>query len=416
MFQELEIIDDFILKKLSSPGGFTVPTETLEAWFAMIHDEGRKAKQKIASNALHLPDETHIEVFIQSYQRQLTDLADKLHGYLGFNEIIFNSPDNIPLTFQKIQKSTYQIIEDLIDYLRIYFGKFFLMDEKPTKRKILIAVLQFTENINDIQSLSENPNVYLDTIATALSDFINNPEKITYRKIDYLCKLVQEIQNFTHQDIETDLSIYVKYKAFNLNFNSVQFAITITSDYAKELEKLTSPNDKLDKLAWYLKRITQVPVQTKIIYDPNHNSLKEQVTHWILEEMCFLEKHFVLANIYNYEKDNGMSFSKFEFDMSVPQLAYFLKILVKCKVVRNVKDKELLRHFAKHTKTKGAENISPESLRVKFYDVEESTKDEVKSIIIRLLNFIQNNKNYIILFLNTSVIQLSCAINYISEF
>jgi hypothetical protein len=384
-------------------------------WLTILQTEEHNIKTKIAEDALKLPNETHIEVFIHNIQLRLTTLAEKLYSYQGFNEVTFDFSNNDPLSLSKLQKFTYQTIEDIIDYLRTHFDRFFLFDEKPPRRRVLITALQFTQNINDLQGLSDKPNVFLKAIVSTISDFIQNPERITYRKIDYLCKLVQEIQNFNHQDIENDLSLYVKYKAFYMNFNSVQFALTLTSDYAKELEKLTSPNDKLDKLAWYLKRITQIPVQTKFIYDPNHNSLKEQVTHWILEEMCFLEKHFILSNIYDYEKNNGMSAFKCEFDMSVPQLAYFLKVLVKSKVIRNAKDRELLKHFAKHTKTKGAENISPESLRVKFYDIEESTKDEVKSIIIRLLNFIQTNKNYIIFLLNTSVIQLSCAIHYITE-
>ena len=123
MFHELEIIDDFILKKLSSPIDNTESTETLEAWLTMIQDEGHKAKQKIANNVLQLPNETHIEVFIQNYQKHLTYLANRLYTYAGYNEVIFNFPDESPITLKKIQKSTYLILEDLVDHLRVYFSK-----------------------------------------------------------------------------------------------------------------------------------------------------------------------------------------------------------------------------------------------------------------------------------------------------
>ena len=417
MFHELEIIDDFVLNKLNPLNCTAESPEVLVEWLCVLQTEEHNIKTKIAEDALKLPNETHIEVFIHNIQRRLTTLADKLYSYQNFNEVTFDFSNNDPLSLSKLQKYAYQTLEDLIDYLMVHFDRFFLFDEKPPRRRVLIAVLQFTQNINDLQELTNESNVFLSAIVSTISDSIHNPEKITFRIINYLRKLVQEIQGFNHQSIENNLSVYIKYKALYMNFNSVSFAMVITTEYAKEQEILTSPYDKIDKLAWYLKRITQVPVQNKAIYDPNHNSLKEQVSQWILEEMCFLEKRFVLSNIHDHEKNsNATSTFKIPIDMSVPQLAYFLKVLVKSKVIKNVKDKELLKHFANHSKTRGTENISPESLRIKFYDIEDSTKEEVKSIIIRLLNFIQNNKNYIIFLLNASILQLDNAICYISEY
>jgi len=94
----------------------------------------------------------------------------------------------------------------------------------------------------------------------------------------------------------------------------------------------------------------------------------------------------------------------------VSQLAYFLRILVETEVIKNPNDKELLKFYAKHTRTKKTETISSESLRVKFYNIEDSTKEEVKTIVIKLLNFIQNNKSYVFLF-NTSLLQFSHTID-----
>lgn len=414
MFRELEIIDDFILKKLSSPIDNTESTETLEAWLTMIQDEGRKARQKIASNVLQLPNETHIEVFIQNYQKHLTYLANRLYTNAGYNEVIFNFSDESPLTLKKIQKSTYLILEDLVDYLRIYFSKYFLIDEKPTRRKILIAVLQFTENINDIQGLSDEPNIFINVVTSALYDFINNAENITYRKIDYLHKLVKEVLNYNHQGIVKNLSEFIKDKLYYLNFNSVSYVEVLVSEIKNELDEYNTLNDKLDVLSLILKKINQTPVQKDFIYLPDHKSLQEQITYWLLEEMCFLEKRIVMSNLSEQALDGSAHTFKIPTDMSVPQLAYFLRVLFEVKVINRIKELELLKYFAKHTKTKGTENISPESLRIKYFAIDEKTKDEVKSIIIKMLNFIQNNKICIIFLLNTSLSQLNCAIDYIS--
>jgi hypothetical protein len=414
LFQELEILGDLVQNKLNPLKGITESPEVLEEWFAVIQIEELKVKSKIAEIVLKLPNETHIEIFVHNYQRRLTTLADKLYTYQNFNEISFDFPNDNPINISKLQSATYQTIEDLIDYFQVHFGKFFLFDERPPRRKVLIAVMQFTQSITDIQSLVNEPNVFLNFVISAFSDFIHNPEKITYRKIDYLHKLAQEILSFNQQCIENDFTIFIKYKLFYMNFNSVPFAIVLTTEYDKEQKTLTSLTEKIEKLSWYLKRITQVPVQNDFTYNPKHKSLKDHVIHWLIEELDFLEKLHVLSNLNDQELNNNtVAVFKILTDLSVPQLAYFLRILVETEVIKNSNDKELLKFYAKHTKTKRTETISSESLRVKFYNIEDSTKEEVKSIIIKLLNFIQNNKSCLLL-LNTSLFQFSHTINSIS--
>jgi len=414
LFSELEILGDLVLNKLNPLKGINESSEVLEEWFDVVQIEEQKVKTTITESVLKLTNETHIEIFIHTYQRRLTALADKLYTYQNFPKVTFDFPDNNPINFQKLHSATYQTIEEIIDYLQINFSKFFLFDERPPRRKILIAVMQFTQSITDIQGLTNEPNIFLNSVISAFSEVIHSPEKITYRKIDYLHKLSNEILSFNHQSIESDFTIFLKYKLFYMNFNSVSFSVVLTSEYDKEQKAIASVNEKIEKLSWYLKRITQVPVQNNFVYNPNHKSLKDQVTHWLIEELYFLEKLLVLSTLSNQELNNNKVFVfKILTDLSVPQLAYFLRILVETEVIKNPNDKELLKFYAQNSRTKKTENISSESLRVKFYNIEDNTKEEVKSIIIKLLNFIQNSKCCLIV-LNTSLFQLSIAINSIS--
>jgi hypothetical protein len=51
-----------------------------------------------------------------------------------------------------------------------------------------------------------------------------------------------------------------------------------------------------------------------------------------------------------------------------------------------------MRFIAAFTSSKKAETISPESLRIKFYSADEKTQNEIKEVIINLLNFVNRPK------------------------
>lgn len=372
----------------------TETVEILEGWHSIILEEGHKVKMNIAVEALNLPDGDHIKVYIQNYQRQLISIANQLYSYNNYNEVVFNFPTSNPITLHKLQSIAYETIEDLIDYLKIGFDDYFLFEEKPPRRKILVAVLQFTESINNLQALSNEPNVYLNTVVKTLSDLIHSPEKITFHKIDFLLALTEAIINFPHQTYEKDLTLFIKYHFINLNFNSFHIELLFTSEYSRVLEKIESLNDKLEKISWYLKRITQTQVQSEMAFEPKKRSLKEHISHWLIEELSFLEKNNIMTML---QDDSPSADVKVLLDMSVAQLGCSLKFLVDAEIIKSPCDKELVKLIAKSTRTKRTLNISPESLRIRFYDIEESTKEEVRALIIKLLNLIKNNGSYMII-------------------
>lgn len=393
MFKELAIISDIVHHKLNPRKDTEATPELLEEWLSLIYTEEQNIKCKIAESVLHLPNETHIEIYIQNYQKRLTSLANQLYAYNNGEQLEFNFQTDEPLSPVKLRSIAYQTLEDLIEYLNSHFGKFFLKDERPPQRLILIATAQFTQNILDLQELHSEPDKCLDSLISVLSDYIQNPEKITFHKLSYLHTLIQEILNFNHQNKEANFPLYVEQKLFYMNFNCEIFVLCFTSAYEKEIEKIENINKKIEKLSWYWKRITQMPYQNVYQYDKQQKSLRDQVSNWLTEEMCYHEKRLILSNIQiPVDKTRNAAGYKLQTSLSVPQLAYFLRILVELEIIKYPNDKELLKFYAEHTSTKKAESISPESLRIKFYDIEDTTRDEVKSLIIRILNYIQNQK------------------------
>lgn len=412
MFQDLKILNDFVLNKLDPIKSATKTVEILKGWHSIILDEGHKVKRNIANEALKLPDGDHIKVYIQSYQRELISLANELYSYNNCNKVEIDFSPDKPIDLYSLQKIVYNTLEDLIEYLKINFDDYFLFDAKPHRRKVLAAVHQFTECINNVQALSNDSNVYLNAVVTTLSDLIHSPEKITFHRIDYLLILTDAILNFPHQKYEKDLTLFLKYHFLHLNFNSAQAKLVFITEYSAVLENLKSVNEKLEKISWYLKRITQTQVQSGMSYEPKEQSLKEYISHWLIEELSFLEKNYIVSKLHDEEPDPD---TKVIFNMSVAQLGCFLKFLVDAEVIKSTNYTELVKLVARGTRTKGTGNISPESLRIKFYNIEESTKNDIKEMIINLLNIIKNHRNYIIL-LHASLFRMNEVIQSLAVF
>ncbi|MGC8823154.1 MAG: hypothetical protein ACP5PZ_00980 [Bacteroidales bacterium] len=74
--------------------------------------------------------------------------------------------------------------------------------------------------------------------------------------------------------------------------------------------------------------------------------------------------------------------------MSVAQLGFLLKIAFEVGIVKNPNQRDVIGFMANHTKTKQADTISPESLRTRFYNIEDSTRQAVKEYVIKMLNYI----------------------------
>ena len=69
--------------------------------------------------------------------------------------------------------------------------------------------------------------------------------------------------------------------------------------------------------------------------------------------------------------------------MSISQFAYFIRTFIEAGVIQNKNISELIRFLVRFVKTKRSENIAYESFRMKYYNVESSTKNSVKTFYTR---------------------------------
>ena len=69
------------------------------------------------------------------------------------------------------------------------------------------------------------------------------------------------------------------------------------------------------------------------------------------------------------------------------------RVLTELGIVKNKNLSELMRFLTNNVSTPKAKDISFDSLKVKFYNPDHSTKVSVQDVIIKQLNFIRKDLN-----------------------
>ena len=175
-----------------------------------------------------------------------------------------------------------------------------------------------------------------------------------------------------------------------INFNDPKFFKFCTGFISSAIQIRETLSDRIDQCAYFYKVVNQTTVIHDVAFDSSVSSIKDQLLEWLSHELDYLhhKQHLQLS-----PKEGGLIKTDFKiiFDLSVSQLAYLFKIFSEVGIIQNKNTSELIRFLAKFVKTKKAESVSYESLRIKYYNNENGTKDAVKKTFHSLLNYINKN-------------------------
>lgn len=200
---------------------------------------------------------------------------------------------------------------------------------------------------------------------------------------DELYRLLQ--RKTEKEDINEELRIVLYY----LNYNSIKVFAYHARYFGELLTGEDSRTEKIEKLSFALKRINQAQVKPGIYYNRDSPSLKEQLCSYLTEEIEYLEKLQHLTNNPSVRlADLMLQGFKLKLDMSVSQLAFFIKIFIETQIIQNKNLTEVLRFLARYVITKRSESVSYDSLRAKYYNVESGTKEAVRNILFTMIRYV----------------------------
>lgn len=383
---ELEILDDIVINNLNSGCSVSSLTkENMEHWQGIAKSQQEIIKKKLVCVAFALNKEKRIRCYIQNHQSRLCYLIDSLiNQYMqGTQESIQDEAE-----YFKTVEIVFDVLANLMLFLSNQFGEYFNFDEKATVSVKLEKLYLFKDRVTNLEKLIPNQkSELLNLCLQPVNEFLDGRTEshITFRELSYYDILLKEVEAVARADTPFDNSL--KFTLLCLNYNSFQFFRYLTKEIETALAQDESHSAKVTRLSWYLKSYNQIVEKPDLYFKSKQASIKTQINNWIIEEIWFLEKSLqVTKSSFAGVSNQTCTDFKIHTELSVAQLGYFIRLLFDTGVFRNQNQREVLKFFSNHTRTRQVDTISPESLRTKFYNIEEGTRDSIKEIVISMLN------------------------------
>jgi hypothetical protein len=362
----------------------------------LAHDEVERIKHSFHQQCFSLQSQDQIELFIQNHQLELETLTRSLLNHLDEPERKNLYSLSGKYTIPDIYKTTYHYLEKVQRHIERYFTKYLAIDASIPYKSRLLNSVDIDKKLKVVyerlmeSSLDEKLLKIINYLLSKLAQ-VTPGERFTYQALIYHTMVLDELYTAIQREeriLNNDLLAEILYR---LNFNSIDFFYYLTTSMENTLSAQDSYADKKDILYFYQKMYRQRPVKTNVFYQKSLLSIKEQVLHWLQEEIYYLEKIGEIKQAKDKKADNTQQ-GKITTQFSVSQLAYILKIMHETGLITVKSQWDMFRFMQENVGSKRKETISAQSLNNKYYSVEAATKTSVKDLLLKLLNHINKAK------------------------
>lgn len=379
-------------RQLNDPIGFltnlfeSAEVSGSEQGYRQILQSSEKLKPTLIHQFYSIEDESTQKAFIRNLHARLIWVNDNL------TEAIYKNEKENPgksKNLIEIQKSVLLILENLLIFIWDNFSSCCDDSQKIPVNSQRKFILEISEKFKELSLPESDPDhtLFEKVKAAVKNRFKKDQPGISYGLMTYLNDFVREIEKVRDSNREHAFSITLKEVLIAFNFNSLPVVHYLVSIILKDVEKIESVKDKIECLYLWQKLINQVPGNPVHAFTDKRDAVNHFLNNWTQEEIRFYEKTLLLFSGVYLGTIPGIANTgfKIETDLSVSQIACVVRILMECDIFRNDNVREILNFLAEHIRSKKQENISAESLRLKYYNIEESTREQVRKILFRLL-------------------------------
>lgn len=353
-----------------------------------LKNENQKIKKTNKERVFKLKTKERIEEHIHRKQYALENLAQRLIKEINpvSSSDLYQISDNYDKT--DCLKITYIYLEKLLRFIEKEYRNYLNVNNQIPYRSTIVEEFEITDQFKavKIQLLGSNLNKNLlkllyEPLRKITTKSIQ--EKSTYYEFNYCSEFINAF--YKRVNFETLSEETVKEFLFEINFNSLQFFKYLTSEILEKLKAQENNISKIDILNQFLKNYKQKQNRNSLKYKANLPTLKEQIISWIEEEIEYLTKKINLETNQLPIISNNDKNTKLLTGLSVAQLSCFLGLLMESGIIKHKNLTDVFRFISENFKTINAEKISVDSLKVKYYNVENTTKNALREKIIELL-------------------------------
>ncbi len=388
-FAKNDIISLFIKVKCE----FTAITDDIVFFnycHAMLKDENDKIRYYIETKISRCRSSKEIVEYITKKHHAVQNLVATLARRICPATIhdLYEVSEN----FDRIDCLKLVVIfaEKLQRFIELRYFKYLDQSSPITFIELITVQKELRPKIKFLKSKLAESEIEPNLVSIALQPIIKFEQEIfkdtmTYADFQYCTTYITKAAAPMSVRTEQLTSDIVAEWLFFMNLNVLQFFQFYNKRISTEVEQSYNVSEKLEVLFWHLKTLNQKSSRDKIKFKTNLPSIRKQLIYWLNEEIEYFRRKVSLDIVPN-PITCADSTPKMLCDLSVAQLSYFSSLMVKAGIIKNNNQSEVFRFVANNFKTPSTEQISPVSVKTKYYNVEEPTIQVVREKIIKLLS------------------------------
>jgi hypothetical protein len=316
--------------------------------------------------------------FVQVHQAMLIRLLDKLYSYKQAERL----NNNIVHLFDTIS----QHMEYALNFIEDFFSQYFDRNEKVPAAYLIVSMDELFKQLEVLkQVLNSNESIDIklkDILIANFSRFVLKKfPGVTYNELVYQKDLLSEL--LTDETLGSESSI--QQVLFYFNFNDDDYISYLYGKLKAVMEIFSTKKEKITALRFEQKNLNQLTTKLNSYLSASMPSLKEQVNHWIEEEVKFLDSEQLPEVLH---KPGSESDEKVHTSLSVAKLALLIRLMITDNIIVNRVITQVLRIVIRTVATAQKENISFGSLETKYHNPDKGTINAVKEILFRWINLL----------------------------
>lgn len=363
-----------------------------DGYINALNQEVEKIKKDLTHAILRYPKLRVIKTYVIYHQHTLIDLAGHLLTYTLPRHLI-TKPD--PSRCEFFSYHTFQVLQHLLDFLQQQFAQHFVIETWVPTHYREIAICDIGHNLPALShqlAARLTDHELLNICLQPLQQFSNrgHEQDITYQHIQYLKELKAELTRIAYDPAIHNVPKALHRTLLHLNFNAAEYHTYFIQTIKNAIRKEElGYMDQISQLHRFRKIINQQKVKKDVAFNPNEPPIAQQLTQWINEEAEYTAFNMALEK---QRLENTCLLTegyKVKTNLSVYELAYFVRLLMEAKVIFVDKVTHFLKFLSLTHETKDQKSFSDHSIRNKFYDIERSTLLSMKRILQKMLEIIE---------------------------
>jgi hypothetical protein len=393
---ELEVLDELISetihpKQLFNENSVTT-SKQFAAWERFAALQVAKARKRLKPITYGFLKEKHKKLYILQHQSATIHLLDTLFHYLGPGEYKELAEKETDSRIEKLYKRLLGHCNFFLSYIQDTFSGYWNDEQKiseielmKVQESLLVRLPGIKRKLSRISTDKKLVTLFVKLLEP-VSDKTNVID-LTYSDLAYINDLVVNLENLKPVSKLDDSCLPLNVLIIYLNLNQTDFKDYLSDFICTAVNQVSTVKEKLDKLFFYYKKISQMHIKPNVALVRQSRSVKDEMKDWLAGEIKYLQKTQNLGIIVPARFKSNIEYKRGIWcTYTVEEIALLHRLQHEAGFITNKKVRPMIEDLSKFVHTVSVHNISPKNLYNSFYNIDSTTIQSLNDKLFTLVN------------------------------